>query len=74
MQSGRNVAIFRSFLCLLFDIEDGGSKFLQNVDKLIPDYMVSHPGRQNTLHTRTHRLDNLKSDVETYISIPVQFQ
>jgi hypothetical protein len=33
-------------LGLLFDPEDGGSVFLQNVSELIPDYTVSHPRTQ----------------------------
>jgi hypothetical protein len=41
-------ADFRSlcFLGLLLDLDDGDSPFLRNVDKLLPDYMVSHPRRQ----------------------------
>jgi hypothetical protein len=32
-------------LALLYDSEDGGSMFLQNVSKVLPDYMASHPRR-----------------------------
>jgi hypothetical protein len=31
---------------LVFEHEDEGSTFLQNVGKLLPDYTVSHPGKQ----------------------------
>jgi hypothetical protein len=33
-------------LGLLFDYEDGGSKYLQNILKLVQDNTVSHPRRQ----------------------------
>jgi hypothetical protein len=33
---------------LLFDPEDGGTMFLQNISKLFPDYTVSHPRRYCT--------------------------
>jgi hypothetical protein len=29
--------------CLLFNLEDGGSVFLQNSRKLLPDHTMSHP-------------------------------
>jgi hypothetical protein len=32
--------------CLLFDLGQKGSTFLQNNGELLPDYMVSHPRRQ----------------------------
>jgi hypothetical protein len=33
----------------LFSPEDGGSMFLQNIGKLLPDYMALHPRRQYSL-------------------------
>jgi hypothetical protein len=30
-------------LSLLFDLEDRGNTFLQNISKLLPDYTVSYP-------------------------------
>jgi hypothetical protein len=35
-------------LGLLLDPEDGGSTFLRNVGKLLPDYITSHPRRWNS--------------------------
>jgi hypothetical protein len=32
-----------AILALLLDREDGGSKFLWNANKLLPDYTASHP-------------------------------
>jgi hypothetical protein len=36
------VAIFGFFLGSLFDLEDEGSMFLQNVSEHLPDYMALH--------------------------------
>jgi hypothetical protein len=37
---------FCFLLGILFEPEDGGSMFLQNVGELRPGYTASHPGRQ----------------------------
>jgi hypothetical protein len=34
-------------LGLLFELEDGGDMFLENVSSLLPDCITSHPERQN---------------------------
>jgi hypothetical protein len=45
--------------------DDGGSKDLWNVGKLLPDYTVLQPRRQSL---RTHRRENLKSYAFYFIS------
>jgi hypothetical protein len=42
---------------LRFNLEDEGSTFVRNIDKLVPDYTASHPRRY---HSSKHRSDNLK--------------
>jgi hypothetical protein len=39
---------FFFLLGLIFDLEDGGNMFLQNVNCLLPDYTALHPKRQNS--------------------------
>jgi glutamate racemase len=34
-------------LVLPFDQEGGGITFLRNIDRLVPDYMVIHPGERS---------------------------
>jgi hypothetical protein len=36
-------------LGLLFDHEDGGSKFLGNAEELLPDYTTPHPRRRSSV-------------------------
>jgi hypothetical protein len=44
--TGCPACVFPSFLHdLLFDPEDRGGMFLQNICDLIPDYMMLHPRR-----------------------------
>jgi hypothetical protein len=49
MQSGRNLPMFQR--CLPDCPDDGGSKHLWNVSKLLPDYIVQQPRRQLSSYT-----------------------
>jgi hypothetical protein len=44
---------FRGACCLSHYPNDGGSKCLWNVSKLLPDYMVQHPRKQSSSITST---------------------
>jgi hypothetical protein len=45
---------------LLFESEVGGTTFLRNVDRFLPEYTAFHPRRQYPYH----RLEKLKSNVD----------
>jgi hypothetical protein len=60
--------ISRSLHSLLLDHEDGGSMFLRNGSKLLPDYIKTHHSHQR------HRHDNLKiryTAIQTVIVMPM---
>jgi hypothetical protein len=42
----RRICQISSMLDLLFDTEDGGNIYLQNVGKLVPEYVAAHNRRQ----------------------------
>jgi hypothetical protein len=52
-----NVILHSSYSVLLFDPEDGGSMFLQNVYRLQLDYMALHSKKQ---YVHIHHRENLK--------------
>jgi hypothetical protein len=43
--SGLNI-----FYTLLFNPEDGNSRFLRDVGELLPDYTASHSGKWSSFH------------------------
>jgi hypothetical protein len=53
--SNIGVEEWAGLLGLLFNTEDGGSTFLQNVSNRLPNYTVSHPPKKYvTLHSHCH--------------------
>jgi hypothetical protein len=50
VKASSNAVLLATYLPgLLFNPEDGGCMFLQNIGELLPDYMALHPRQQYSL-------------------------